>query len=291
MIRVLRDEDRTGFGLRHFVLILGILLWAAGGVHLLSLIHRQGQLRQALSDLRGQVAVFEAGEGGRSLEELLVREQARYASLVREWEGLEPRIGQFREKSIAEIFPRNPEGRIDFKIAIIEARQLLQKLSQEHITVLPPQLGIPDSIAESEHADIRQGQLTATLRILVKCIRLDIPEIIRVQSLPPIRHPRIGESGADMLVYPIYMVFESPYETLARLLHEIHNKDLLFSLQHLHLESQFPRDPERLRIHAVWNAVGFSVLDLPEGGLPHPEHGNDRGSPSRVTGFSEEDLF
>lgn len=263
MIRTLRDEDAPGLGARHVFAALGGLVFLLGVLHLTVVYQRQGQLSRELEELREQVAVFEAGEDGRSFQDLLLRDRARFASLVREWENLEPRIQQFREKSLAEIFPRNPEGRIDFKIAIIEARQLLLKLSQEHVTVLPPHLGIPDTLAESEQADIRQGQLTATLRILVKCIRLDIPEIFQVQPLPPVRFPR--EEGASLMVYPIYVVFESSYETLARLLHEIQNKELFFALKHLHVESFFPEAPERLRVHVLWNAAGFGGLDLPEG--------------------------
>ncbi len=290
MIRVLRDADRPGMGARHVLPFLGSVLLLAGALHLMALYHRQGQLRQGLEDLLEEVAVFEAGEGGQPLQDLLRRDRARYAFLVREWEILEPRIQQFRQKSLAEIFPRNPEGRIDFKIAIIEARQLLLKLSQEHVTVLPPHLGIPDTIAESEQADIRQGQLTATLRILVKCIRLDIPEILQVQSLPPMRHPRHGEGASELMVYPVYVVFESSYEGLARLLHEIQNKELFFALQHLHVESQFPEDPERLRVHVLWNAVGFGGPEFPEAETLPPED-TEEADFALFTGFDLEDAF
>ncbi|MCC5845077.1 MAG: hypothetical protein JJU05_12575 [Verrucomicrobia bacterium] len=288
MIRALTDADRPGFGARHVFMLLGALLLVAGGLRLIVLYQRQGQLRQGLEDLRQEVEVFEAGEGGRPLQELLLRDRARYAYLVREWGALEPRVQQFRQKSLAEIFPRNPEGRIDFKIAIIEARQLLLKLSQEHVTVLPPHLGIPDTIAESEQAEIRQGQLTATLRILVKCIRMDIPEILQVQSLPPVLYPR--EGGAAMMVYPVYVVFESSYEALARLLHEIQNKELFFALQHLHVESQFPEDPERLRVHVLWNAVGFGGPTAPET-EPPPEDAEEPGFVSWTGIFDGEVVF
>jgi hypothetical protein len=289
MIRVLTDADRPGLGTRHLFAVLGGLLLIAGALHLMALYQRQGRLRQGMEDLRDQVAAFEAGEGGRPLQDLLLRDRARYAYLVREWETLEPRIQQFRQKSLAEIFPRNPEGRIDFKIAIIEARQLLLKLSQEHVTVLPPHLGIPDTIAESEQADIRQGQLTATLRILVKCIRMDIPEILQVQSLPPVLYPR--EGGASLMIYPVYVVFESSYEGMARLLHEIQNKELFFALNHLHVESQFPEDPERLRVHVLWNAVGFGGPESPETEPPPPEDAEEPGFASLTGRYYGEDLF
>jgi len=265
MIRIQPELTYPRKNMRYGIGVLVLLLFLTGLIRLGMDVTRQRQLRGELQLLQEQLDAFETHTLPRPLHQQLMVERARYQQLEREWDALLPLIQRFRQQILEEMVPRNPEGRIDFIIALMESRQRLEALAREHITVLPPHMGIPDSIGASEESGTRLGQLAATLRILETCIRQDIPIIQEVQVLPPKKRPFQKLEGQVLTLFPVYVNLECSFDELVSLLNDVHSQDLLFTLHHLHVESRFPEDPERLRVHAVWNAAGLSLPDLSEG--------------------------
>lgn len=202
----------------------------------------------------------------------LAIEQRRFDQLQQYWDQILPRIQQYRNQTLSRMVSRSFEGRIDFKIALFEARQRLEDLASQHQTLLPPNLGISATIGADEQAETRLGQLAATLLLLETCMRLDIPIVYQVRALPPHHIPLESEPFPAISLFPVFLELDANFDQWTSLCQDLQESQTLFVLKHLQLESNFPKAPEALRIKVIWSAVGMTTGEPPESLQPQEQN-------------------
>ena len=225
---------------------------------------------EASLEAAGQRVAAHQGRGRPSLVTRLQAEQAAHRQLQAEWERQQERIRAFRQPPVpTEPASLSAEGRIDFKVALFEARQRLGRLAEERDVTLPPDLGIPDTIGADEDTETRLGQLAATVRLLETCIAHGVPVIERVRALPP-ETIRLTESGGQALqFYPVEMQVRCPYPALLDLLDSLDQRPPQYALYRFQVTSPFPEQTDLLQARLDWAVI--MLAPVPRGEEPPPE--------------------
>lgn len=236
-------------------LLLILIAWALIGYPLRRAAH---ETDQRLREVESILATYESVDG-HTVDTLLQQEQWIHERLITGWENKRQRAQTTKVGSaLTDILTYSVEGRIDFKVALFEARQRLGRKALEQQVLLPPDLGIPDTIGADEDAEIRLGQLAATVRLLEQCITHEIPLVEQVQVLPPSIVPLQNDAYQNITFYPVKIQLMAPYERLAELLSSMMEEGSFFALRRLRLESGAPHDPEQVSVMAVWSAIVYS---------------------------------
>ncbi|MEX2607031.1 MAG: hypothetical protein WD708_06765 [Kiritimatiellia bacterium] len=234
---------------------------------------KRHHIQTELSRLEQELGSYTALENDMSLAKQAAISRRRHLWLTREWERSIPNIKRFREQAVPEIISQSSEGRIDFKIALFESRYRLSQLALAHATTLPPDLGIPDTIGANESADIRLGQLTATVLLLEKCITKNIPIIHEVQPLPPELLPLEKTPLPALAFFPVHIRMRASFEEFVSLLEHLQEEPLFYYLQHLRIENNYPENTDDLTIYSVWSVAGhIQSSRMPDRELIGPPH-------------------
>lgn len=217
------------------------------------------RLDEALQEVQNDIAAHTHPPEQNAVETRLQRQQRMNQRLMEEWEDKKVRVRTFREGSaLTDILSPSIEGRIDFKVALFEARQRLGEMARVRNVALPADLGIPDAIGAEEDAEIRLGQLAATVLLLEKCMEHDIPTITRVRALSPNEVDVYDEEYRRVTFYPVRIHMTCSYDQLLDIVEALMEPDSFFSLRHVHTTSGFPDNPDELDVRIEWAAVAFT---------------------------------
>jgi len=199
-------------------------------------------------------------EPSHELAASLSQARADFEALRAEWAARKTTIRAFREAAaLPNVLDPTPEGRIDFKVALFEARRRLgTKAEAQHVT-LPSDLGISDTIGADEDTETRLGQLAATVLLLEKCITHGVPTIVEVRALPPSRIALDDEDFTGRITYPVYMRMRTEYSLLIDILDALIDDAPFFTLRHFHAVSLAPDQPDWVEVRAEWNILVFSA--------------------------------
>ena len=193
------------------------------------------------------------------LEQQLQRERRINQRLTAEWERQRAGIRTIRDSStLDDILSPSIEGRIDFKVALFEARQRLGQMALAHAVKLPPDLGVPDTIGADEDTEIRLGQMAATVLLLKRCIEHGIPRIDAVDPDPPTLIQLEEEMDRNITFYPVRIRMTAHYDELMQLLDALRHDDILFALRRLHIMNAGPGLLDPLTIDAEWSIVALA---------------------------------
>ncbi len=182
------------------------------------------------------------------------------ARLQSEWAFRKSAIQTARAQiSLSSVLLSTPEGRIDFKVSLYEARLRLGQMARENDVTLPADLGIPETIGADEDAETRLGQLAATVLLLEDCILRRIPVIESVRALPPLVRQVEVDEFTHQVTYPVLIRMRCRYPELLSLLEAHHKPNPIFSLERFHIMGMQQDDPEWLDIQTKWNVILFST--------------------------------
>lgn len=213
----------------------------------------------AIDDLRAEAATRANPPDQDPLELRLQREVRSHQRWIGEWERFRDRISDLRgSAAFAELLTTSIEGRIDFKVALFEARQRLGRTAHARRVVLPADLGIPDTIGTDEDTELRLGQLVATVLLLERCLEHGIARIESVEPQPP----RImsGEDAAtgQIAFYPVTIRLTADYENLLALLQALREDEMFFALHRLLIMNEVPEQKGPLTVKMQWNVIAFT---------------------------------
>ena len=181
------------------------------------------------------------------LDVLLDRERAATERIRAERDRIDARARTLRDDmTLSDVLASGVEGRIDFKVTLFEARDRLGRIAAEKGVHLPADLGIAETIASAEQAQMRLWQLASTVLLLERCIDTGIREITHVEALDPLNLPGTSTERPGVTVYPVSIRFSSSHDRFVALLRALGNERGFFALRSFWLRLPAPGSHHRL---------------------------------------------
>ena len=280
--------DTTGVNVQRrwvlFIILTSTLVLAFMLLHLLTLKERCVGLDADIVGIEEEMRFFYKSRDDRPIEADLARTAAMYDHLQQEWEHLRAGVATFQSRSsLAETLPADEEGRIDFKVALFEARARLQEQAAARGVTVPLDLGIDETIGADEHAETRLWQLSAIIELLEQSVALGIPSIDSIESLPTIIHPLTEEENAVAEEFPVRLTMHGPFATFLEFIDALVDDGKFFALRRFWLEKEGHRNSSNLKITTVCGSVLFRLRSDEDAvilsGESSPESGGlDRGT-------------
>ncbi len=195
-------------------------------------------------------------DGG--LSERLTAATARNRQLVDEWKHLRERVDTFHDhKDIRESLPTYEDGRIDFKVALFEAREELLEDAAVAGVELPEDLGVSETIGTEERAEVRLWHLAATMLLIRRAIDAKLPRVTRIESGRPAALV-IDSATAEMAIeFPTRIVARCSFSDLVRFLDLLSQEGRFYAVRKLRVERLDTHGARMLEAEIVAGAFLF----------------------------------
>ena len=217
-------------------------------------------------------------QGHANRHDRLGEERNTHRQLQHDLELLHKRFNSFTSMpSFLADIDQQSGGRIDFKVALLEARDHLQARANEDRT-FPEQLGMADTIATDEKAESRLRQLAAIVKLVEQIQHLGVSHIDYIQPLVPLSYHQRPDDKSITREFPVQIRFVCAYGEMIQFLDSLQRPDRFFTLRRLQCEKLQGDGSDRIRVTAVCGA-GL-VQDRPWN-LP-ARAGTDRGDTTPV---------
>lgn len=243
--------------------ILTILALLVFGVYPL----RRAELRinREMAEVKDGIAEFRAQAGEASIEKRLAAARAANSEMKADWDRLEPHVNTFsKEEKLADILASSEEGRIDYKVALFDARQWIDYQSRNNNTVFPPDLGMKETVGTEEVMESKLWQLAANVSLAEVVISSGMDAVESIDVLDPItRAITIGEHPYLML-YPVRVEMRGSYSDMLDFIRKIGGEERFFAPLRLLVENIDPSRSDLLAVRAVCAALLFKD-ELPGG--------------------------
>jgi len=238
---------------------LGCLLLVFVG--LLPLQRRAAGLEQRIEQRERELADFRRQHCVPPLSQQLRRAVGRNSGLQRRWEWLRALVDTFKGQSpLAEGLSADEQSRIDFKVALFEARTRLKEQAEARgVLPLPADLGMEEKIGTDEPAETRLWQLAAVVKLVEQGVALGIPEVEEVTPLPPLPHRLPEEEQTLCREFPVRITLRCPFRLLTVFLDTILQDGKFFAVRRFHAERVSVADEEPLRVTLVCGAQLFQL--------------------------------
>lgn len=246
--------------------VLAVMVAAIGLVALLGHSLRRENVALLEQIIRAEEAARPYLDGDRTipLPALLAAEQRVHETLQAEWDALVSRVDTF-DAGMA-LFSEQPEygeeGRIDFKVALYNARTNLQHQARLRGRTVPENLGMPETISADQPAEVLLWQLTTVVRFMEQAIELGIPEIEQITPLPPTAHRVSGETVAFAREFPFRTTLRCSFADFYRLHEALLRPRAYFALRRFELFKTTPDEEQNLLVRLVYAGEVFEVLNL-----------------------------
>jgi len=230
--------------------------------HLLRREHRRAEEMQASKQL---LATYEQKVEGKSIAERILAERKKKQYLLDEWK----RYSNLLE--IGKTGPANEKGdpeeaaRIDFKVALFNAREKLVQRAKETGTKLPTAkeddtsspsaIGISESIGTDEDTTVRLLQLAAVQKLVGFALDLKVQEITEIEAMKPEPVPvtEMGEKYLDQ--YPVRLKMRCSLTAFVQFLAQVIQAQHFFTIANVFAEKTSKEDPDLLDVTVVLNAL------------------------------------
>jgi hypothetical protein len=197
-------------------------------------------------------------KGKSSLTRQLEQEKTLNTRLSTRAESLKTEVSTFPTGSAPSLFLASSEGgRIDFKVALFDARQTLTRRAEEKKIALPPDLGMDETIAAGEDSETRLWQLAATVRLLDNLLAEQIQSIDRIRPKPPLMIDLFHPDYVGLWEYPIAVQFRCTFPALLKVMERLRQPDHFFSLRRIQIEEPGGTEQEPLLVQLT---AGAGVL-------------------------------
>ena len=145
---------------------------------------------------------------------LLASKKAALMSLQEQWEQVRMLTDTFQDKAASYGSGTDTEARIDFKIALFEARERLQEVARAREAAIPADLGIPEEISTADQTDTRLWQLESAVLLAERLLELGIKEIQGIKALDPTVYPLLANENSIVDQYPVQITFTCSFDQL-----------------------------------------------------------------------------
>lgn len=240
------------------ILMAGAMLCALWFFLLAPVNSRRSRLERDIETMRSQLAAKNYLFG----EDVLlkrVHDEDEYERAIRaEWTNTVGRLSFLPKRELAD---EDEVAHIDFKVALFEVRQRLQRKSRQLNISLPHDLGMNDEVTSSEDARKLMLQLQAVETLVDTALDMKIDKLREITPLDPIPG---GTSGTNTYYeeYPVEAVFYGDMQNVQDLFRAVLKPEQTFVLRRLQIESTARDTPGLLTVRAVLSALVF--LKSPE---------------------------
>jgi len=244
---------------------------------------RRDKLRIAdeLADVNAGISSFQAKAGARPIEERLEAARTANARMKSAWDRLKWRVSTFGEQEkLADILASSEEGRIDYKVALFDARQWIEYQSRNNDTTFPPDLGMKEAVGTDEVMESKLWQLAANVSLAEVVISSGIESVEAIAVLEPVlRSLTIGEHPY-LTLYPVEVQMRGSYSDLLKFMRNISGEERFFVPLRLLVENVDPSRPDQLTIRTACAALVLKkelpgALEEEDEGMPEEDFETD----------------
>ncbi len=187
------------------------------------------------------------------------RELRLKTGMSEEWGELVDRVQTFSSPAkLADLLASSEEGRIDYKVALFDARQRMSEVAEANGVAIPADLGMTETIGTDEVMASRLWQLATNVSLIELLIENGALAIDSIRLLDPIDFPVTALGDSSILkIYPVEFTSVIPFDALVELIRAFDKNDRFFALQRLMVKSIDPKQPDILKVKAVSSALLF----------------------------------
>lgn len=266
-----RQRRQVGAIIAVMVIVLGVLVFGFW----FPIRERGEHVRTRIRDVERELVAYRH-EHCRPPLELQCEAALRSQTLLQgQWEQLRARVDTFKGASpLTAGLSADEEGRIDFKVALFNARTMLSVKAAAKSIELPSDLGIDENIGTDEQAETRLWQLASITRLLETAITIGIPRVEHIEPLAPVTHPLTKEENALCKEFPIRLDTACTFDQLNALVDALLEEGRFFALRRFRAERVSRSDADPLEVSTVYGSFLFQVrragdaVISPEGNLP-----------------------
>ncbi len=202
----------------------------------------------------------------RSLANQIAEAEQRNQQLEQAWEQHRLQVDTFHGMLPERVrVAAGEDARIDFKVALFNARETLQALAQESGVKLTDDLGIAETIATEDDTETRLWELGAVIRLVELLISSGVATIDTIEALPPFVYAEVPDENEHTLAFPVRVSLQCSYAQLYPLLSVLSREECFYAISQCDI-SRPTTDSNHLRVQLVCSALRFLVgsADTPE---------------------------
>jgi hypothetical protein len=247
----------------------------AAGISLYFVIRRVHAVDGELARVEAALSARQKKYARRSLPEQTSLDEQRNQQLRQMWEQLRLQVDTFHgvlpERAS---FAMAEDARIDFKVAVISARQALQEMATSHGVELTADLGITETIDTGDVTETRLWELAAVVRLVELLISTKVQAIDAITSLPPFIYAEVPSENEVAVAFPVRIDVRCRYDQLKPLLDSLGQEDSFYAVGQCQI-SRPSLAGNSLLVQLECSALRFVVGAAPRG----PEDGADTAPP------------
>lgn len=234
--------------------VAGMLLFGAYPMY-----SRVATLNQQIEEVDSALIPYLRLLSQEPLSSRVERELRLKSEMSNEWIELVDRVQTFSSPAkLADLLASSEEGRIDYKVALFDARQRMSQLAASRDVVIPSDLGMTETIGTDEVMASRLWQLATNVSLIELLIDSGALAIDSIRLLDPIDFPVTSLGDSSILkIYPVQFTAIMPFDALVKLIRNFDKGDRFFAMQRLMVMSIDPKQPDILRVNAVASALLF----------------------------------
>lgn len=219
------------------------------------LVRRERRVAGEVQQAEQLLASYERKVDGMSIAERILAERNKKQYLLDEWKRYSNLLETWKTNETAGNGDAVEAARIDFKVALFNAREDLIRRAEQSGTILPVDIGISESIGVDEDTSVRLLQLAAVHKLVGFGIDLEIPRILEIEALQPEPVPA-ADGGKEYLdQYPVRLRIRCSLNTFVRFLAQVMKARHFFTIANVFAEKTSRQDPDLLDVAVVFNAL------------------------------------
>lgn len=244
----------------------GLIMFALWYFLLLPQNRRRARMRREVSRMESELRQKDLFHGRSALRRKRDMEQEAVEKLMTEWQETAERLAAFPDQYV---LAGSEVDRIDYKVALFEVRTRLLRKSRQARIGLPHDLGMTDAVTSNENSRKLLLQLRAVEKLVDLALDLQINLLQQITPLPVIEHIAEGATTPFLEEYPVRLEFFGTIENVYNKLEKILQKEDVFVLRNLRVETPAKAGSPTLRIRTTLGALVFvRSLDDVLGPLP-----------------------
>jgi len=188
-----------------------------------------------------------------------------------EWRILKERVDTFNGSTP---FAEALSGRIDFKVALYDARTMLRERAARRNVRLPEDLGMQETIDDAEDTEVRLWQLATVIKLMEHSIDLGMPVIESIEPMRPGEYRVPMDEEILVREFPVKVAVRCPFDRLLAFVDKLLEQDSFFALRRFSVERVKKTEDDCLVMTAVCGGElfqdklnGDEIMVNTEGGI------------------------
>lgn len=151
--------------------------------------------------------------------------------------------------------PQQEDGRIDFKIALFNARTSLMARAEARNVIIPEDIGINETLSTDTRVETALGQLSGTMRLLDKVMNSGIQEVTKIQPQAVTMKSLQCDENDRLREYSVKIDALADFDECLSLLSLLGDPNMGYSLDSFYIHKDIWFNPEkRLNLQFVATA-------------------------------------